>query len=210
MDKKQISLLTLCDLSKAFDSVSHHILLEKLRRTSIDNFWFDDYLRERFQSVRLNSTQSRKTNVPHGVPQGSVLGPILFNIYVNGISQHLDNCILVQYADDTQFLHTGTPANLNTLITDAQNTLESAWKYVSENGLKLNAKKTQCIFIGTRQIPKIPDNTTLTFQNTIIKPSCPVKNIGVHFDNYMTFDAHLSKSQSYGHTHVYQQGQTLL
>ncbi len=164
MDKKQISLLTLCDLSKTFDSVSHNILLEKLRRTSIDNFWFDNYLRERSQSVRLNSTQTRKTNVTHGVPQGSVLGPILFNIYVNDISQHLDNCILVQYADDTQFLHTGTPADLNTLITDAQNTLEGARKYFLENGLKLNAKETQCIFLGTRQIiPKIPDNTTLTF-----------------------------------------------
>ncbi len=68
MNKKQISLLLLCELSKAFDSVSHHILLEKLRHTSIDNFWFDDYLEERTQWVRLNSTHSRKINVTHGVP----------------------------------------------------------------------------------------------------------------------------------------------
>ncbi len=197
MDKKQISLLLLCDLSKAFDSVSHHILLEKLRHTSNDNFWFGDYLRERTQSVRFTSTHSRKINVTHGVPHASVLGTILFNIYVNDMSQHLKNCllVLVQYAADAQFLFTGTLADLNALIRDAQNTLETARKYFLGNGLKLNAKKTQCIFIGTRQIiPEIRENTTLTFHNTTtIQPSCQVKNLGVHFDNYMTFDAHISK-----------------
>lgn len=107
------------------------------------------------------------------------------------MSAYLNDCLLVQYADDTQFLHTGTVAELNTLIRNAQHTLDTARKYFLENGLKLNTKKTQCIFIGTRQlIPKIPVNTTLTFHNTIIKPSCQVKNLGVHFDNYMTFDVH--------------------
>ncbi len=94
----------------------------------------------------------------------------------------------------THFLHTGTLTDLNELIRNAQNTLESARKYFLENGLKLNAKKTQCTFIGTRQIiPKIPENTTLTFQNTTINPSCQVKNLGMHIDNHMTFDAHISK-----------------
>ncbi len=77
MDSKKVSLLTLCDLSKAFDSVNHSILLEKLENTDIDKFWFDDYLKGRSQSVRLNNTVSSKTTVRYGVPQGSILGPIL-------------------------------------------------------------------------------------------------------------------------------------
>ncbi len=110
------------------------------------------------------------------------------------MSQPLNNCLLVQYADDTQFLHTDTLADLNALIRDAQNILETTRKYFLGNGPKLNAEKTQCIFIGKRQIiPKIPENTTLTLHNTTIQPSCQVKNLGVHFDNYMTFDVHISK-----------------
>ncbi len=96
----------------------------------------------------------------------------------------------MQYADDTQFLLTGTLADLNAFISDAQNTLGSAKKYFLGNGIKLNSKKTQCIFIGTRQIsPEILENTTLTFHNSTIQPSCQVKDLSVHFDSYMTFDA---------------------
>ena len=192
MDKKCISLLTLCDLSKAFDSVSHHILLEKLKKVAIDTFWFNDYLDDRSQSVRLNNNISSKAAIEFGVPQGSILGPILFNIYVNDLSDYITNCHLVQYADDTQFIHTGTPSQLNLLISEAEQTLHRAREYFLKNGLKLNTKKTQCIFIGTRQlIPMIPEDTAITFHNTKIYPSSHVKNLGVHIDKYMTFDTHL-------------------
>ena len=76
IDKGEISLLALCDLSKAFDSVSHSILLEKMKKLGIDEFWFKDYLSNRTQAVRLNSTLSSKQNIEFGVPQGSVLGPL--------------------------------------------------------------------------------------------------------------------------------------
>ena len=159
MDKKRISLLTLCDLSKAFHSVSHDILLEKLKKVAIDTFWFNDYLGDRSQSVRLNQTISSKAAIKFGVPQGSILGPILFNIYVNDLSDYVTNCHLVQYADDTQFIHTGTPSQLNLLISEAERTLHRAREYFLMNGLKLNTKKTQCIFIGTRQLIPIYQKT---------------------------------------------------
>ena len=82
MDKKSISLLTLCDLSKAFDSVSHKILLNKCKKLNISNFWFNDYLSNITLPVRLNGVMPEVRNVNYGVPQGSVLGPILFGIYV--------------------------------------------------------------------------------------------------------------------------------
>ncbi len=82
MDDKRIALLTLCDLSKAFDIVSHNILLEKLLITTVDNFWFDSYLSGRSQSVRVNDTVSTKTDVLYGVPQGSILAPC-YSIYMS-------------------------------------------------------------------------------------------------------------------------------
>ncbi len=80
------------------------------------------------------------------------------------------------------------------MISNAEHTLRSARTYSLKNGLKLNAKKTQCIFLGTRQIiPKIPENTTPIFHDTIIKPSSSVKNLGVHIDSYMTFETHVNE-----------------
>ncbi len=86
MDNKSILLLTVCDLSKAVDSVSHSILLSKYTHLNIDSFWFKDYVSNRTQSVRLNNTVSSIQNIGYGVPQGSILGPILFNIYVNDVA----------------------------------------------------------------------------------------------------------------------------
>ncbi len=150
---------------------------------AIDTFWFDDYLEDRSQSVGLNKTISSKAAIKFGGPQGSILGPILFNIYVNDLSEYVANYHLVQYADDTQFIHTGTPSQLNLLIAEAERTLHRAREYFFINGLKLNTKKTQCIFIGTRQlILMIPEDTAVTFHNTKIYPSSQVKTLGVHID----------------------------
>ncbi len=71
------------------------------------------------------------------------------------MSSHFTNCLLLQYADDTQFLHTGEVEELNTLVLDAETTLSRARHFFLTRGLKLNAMKTQCIFLGTRQlVPK--------------------------------------------------------
>ncbi len=142
MDGKLISMLTLCDLSKAFDSVSHTILLKKLLRVRVDNYWFDSYLSERTQSVRLNYTISSKQPVEYGVPQGSILGPVLFNIFVNDLSTYINDCTLVQYADDTQFLHSSPVHELDLLCNKTETTLRRIKSYFSKHGLSMNANKT--------------------------------------------------------------------
>ncbi len=162
MDNTRISLLMLCDLSKAFDSVNHVILLRKLGLVNVDTFWFKDYINTRTQSVRVGSTISSQQIVPYGVPQGSILGPILFNIHVNDMSDYINDCLLVQYADDTQFLYSGTITEINSLIARTENTLKKVRSYFLENALKLNTDKTQCIFLGTRQLlAHMPNNTTI-------------------------------------------------
>lgn len=194
IDKKQISLLTLCDLSKAFDSVNHTILLQKLHLVNVDAFWFSSYLNNRTQSVRINNTVSSRQAVPYGVPQGSILGPLLFNIYVNDMPKHITNCILVQYADDTQFLHSGNINNISSIISKTENTLKQVRKYFLENGLKLNTNKTQCLFLGTRQLlAHIPHNTTIRCAGSDIQPSTHAKNLGIYLDSYLTFEKHTSE-----------------
>ena len=194
MDNKKISLVTLCDLSKAFDSVSHPILLRKCYKLHIDPFWFHSYLSDRTQSVRLNKTMSDKSDISYGVPQGSVLGPILFTIYVNDLLSFLPNCEMIQYADDTQFIHTGNIDDINDLISKSEETIKLAKTYFHRNGLMLNTKKTQCMFVGTRGLlSKIPPDTHLLVDGNTITPSTSLKNLGVHFDSHLLFDTHITE-----------------
>ena len=193
IDNKNISLLLLLDLSKAFDSVSHRILLTKCSDMNIDQFWFENYLSDRIQSVKLDSMVSSPREVKYGVPQGSILGPILFLIYINDMSKILKEYILVQYADDTQIILSGKMQDLPDLVTRAEKSLRDAKNYFQINGLNVNERKTQCIFIGSRQlIAQIPPETKIYFGDTPIVPSSTVKNLGVHMDQYMLFDVHIN------------------
>ena len=122
-DDEQISLLILLDLSKAFDSVSHKILFHKLRNIGIDPTWFESYLMNRQQSVKLDdSTMSNPTTIAFGVPQGSILGPLLFLVFVNDIDCLLpkNQAKMVMYADDVQILLSRKPSDLNALKHDAE------------------------------------------------------------------------------------------
>ncbi len=128
-------------------------LKKKCTKLGTDNFW---YLRNiyatRTQSVKMRNDMSSTLQVHYGVPQGPVLGPILFNRYVNNLSEEIKDCFPIHYADDIQYLQTGNTDSLPQLIHNTQQTLIKIKHYFNKNGLLLNSMKIQCIFIGSRAL----------------------------------------------------------
>ena len=161
---------------------------------SIDPTWFKSYLENRYQCVRLGNVISSPKKVDFGVPQGSILGPVLFTIYINDMATVLQDCLLIQYADDSQILIKGSIHEINTLIEKAEILLVEAKRYFQRNGLNINESKTKCMFIGSRQyIAQIPENTVINFNGFAINQSECVKNLGVYYDQYMLFDYHINE-----------------
>ncbi len=154
-------------------------------------------------SVRGENNVSKKNSIGYPIPQGSILGPIVIGIHVNDLSSHI-NCFLVQYADDTQFLHYKTMDKLDHLIKDTKESLVKCRRYFLKNYLTLNSIQTQCIFIVNRQLlSRVTPNTTLNFNGHIIYPSNLVRNLGVYVDRHMIYDVHINELNKKSNGYLY-------
>lgn len=143
-------------------------------------FWLSSYLKNRTQTVCINNYVSKKQCISFGVPQGS-----LFNIFVDEMIEKINNCLVIQYADYTQFLHSSY------VISDTVATLKRIKRYFLTNGLMLTSSKTLCIFKENRQLlAHIPLNTVTKTDEDTITPSNFVKNLGLYMDRYKFFDKH--------------------
>ncbi len=194
--------MVILDLSAAFDTIDHHVLLSRL--SSVINMsgpvldWFMSYLSNRSQRVKIDSKLSTSTQLEYGVPQGSVLGPILFSIYMiplYAIIRRYDISFHT-YADDTQIYISFKNDSQSTearCIQLLQNCIIDIKSWMADNFLKLNDKKTEVIALGTNCQLSNLHMSNFEFDNTAIKLSSNVRNLGAFFDKHMKLDKHVGK-----------------
>ena len=189
IDRGLVTSLVTADTSKAFDSVEHGRLLDKLGWYGIHPDWFAAWLRGRTQTVRGGSCAA--LDVTHGVIQGSILGPVLFLIFTNDLPQHISHGKIVMYADDTQFLDADCPSNIQVLKTRIENSLSVALKWFTQNRLKINPAKTEMVILKSRR-KNLNENFDIYFGNDKISPSHSVKVLGVTIDAHLAWDSHVA------------------
>ena len=196
MDKKNLTAMVLIDLSKAFDSISHDILLQKLIKFDISTSaikWFKSYLEERFQSVGIENHLSDPKLITHGVPQGSILGPLLFSLYINDLPTIPKSANTESYVDDTKLFLSMNLKNLDNGLKELKWDLDSVAGWCCWNKLLINPEKTKFIIFGTRQLLKnLPDDLSISFLGETLIPSKSVKDLGVILDRELTFDEHIN------------------
>ncbi|CAB3977251.1 Hypothetical predicted protein [Paramuricea clavata] len=187
MNKQHVSLLVFLDMSAAFDTVDHGIMIERLSSklgfsgTVIS--WFQSYLCRGSQRVTVHGTVSDRFDVAYGVPQGSCLGPLLFTIYVSKlfdiVQRHLPDVHC--YADDSQLYVAFRPkveSEQSDAVTAMERCIEDIRKWMSEDKLLLNDEKTEFLLIGTKQQLAKVNLDHITVGTTDIAPQPVAKNLG--------------------------------
>ena len=211
LDKKQGVILVLLDLSAAFDTIDHNVLLERLaERLGISGtafLWFKDYLTGRTHAVYIDDKTSSLIIIIFGVPQGSVLGPVKFTIYTiplgdiikaHGLKYHL-------YADDTQVYMSFDARNeedLSACIAKVQSCVCDIKIWMTRNMLKLNDEKTEVLFIASPFFRKHINVASFMVGQTDVKPAHSARNIGVVFDESMAMSSHVSSICKSSHYHL--------
>ena len=186
-------LAVFMDLSKAFDALSHEILLQKLPYYGVRGVcynWFVSYLSNRQQFTVYDSQNSSLSTTNTGVPQGSILGPLLFLIYINDIVNSCQEPNFILYADDTSLL--ASHNNLNALIESTNKNLAQVSKWFKCNKLSLNVSKTQCVLFKRVGVQYKLENLTLKIDTIPLKFHDSVQFLGVVLNSKLSWNDHIS------------------
>ena len=179
------------DFQKAFDTVNHDILLKKLEHygfRGVINNWFRSYLTDRKQKVVINGIESENRHLLHGVPQGSVLGPILFLIYINDLQRSIKHSITYHFADDTNLLHISK--DYKTLQKRVNYDLFSLHKWLTANKISLNETKTELIYFRKNGVPP---TLKIKLHGKTLVPTKVVKYLGIYLDEFLSGEAQCSE-----------------
>ncbi len=191
IESRETTLGVFLDLSKAFDCVDHAILMNKLEYYGIRGVplkWIESFLSNRTQFVEITNVRSEGRVLSYGVPQGSILSPLLFLIYVNDVGSSVQKGHIVQYADDTTLCFKSPTIQELEQVTFVE--LNSAIQHFNDLNLKTNPTKSSFIHFCLRQTIS-GNNPTVLLDDTEIEEVHTTKFLGIHLDRGLTWECHI-------------------
>ena len=200
MDNDNVTGLVLIDFRKAFDVIDHELLLKKLSiygATPSSVAWFKSYLSERKQFISLGKTTSEQLTVKQGVPQGSILGPVLFLLLVNDMPLHVQKSTMDIYADDTTLSSSSNWKTIQSLNQALSLDLCKVERWASENKMYMNMQKTKALLVAGKRLRKriVQDSGKLEVKtdNAEIVNVKNHKLLGMIIDEDLTYEAHVDE-----------------
>ena len=202
----ELTLMVCADYSKAFDTVQFKSVLTKMHNLGFSKeflLWMVDYLTDQRQLVQIDDRKSDMATVEFGVPQGSILGPVIFNLYVADLQKELQ-CDCYQYADDTTFYVHSKPGDLGSSAAQINKTIASLRNYSNSCNLALNPTKTTWLLISTPQISRYHSlderDLPIVCGDSVLKRISCTKLLGVHMDQHLSWNTHVDSllRSSYG------------